>query len=126
MHYVTVTGHSPSDGVHKKLRHTPRHVSGRLSSFCFFTDKPNQPAQNNFDTHQSVTDLAGVGTRLYDSPVRAELYGYTTNNVAWRQTPETVYMIHDNMDIHNLIIIFKPTIQLWISIIFPAYRSGYP
>ena len=36
MHYVTVTGHSPSDGVHKKQRHTPRHVSGRLSSFCFY------------------------------------------------------------------------------------------
>ena len=29
-----------------------------------------------------MTDLAGVGTRLYDSPVQAELYGYTTNNVA--------------------------------------------
>ena len=37
MHYVTITGHSPSGmshGVHKKQRHTPRHVSGRLSSFC--------------------------------------------------------------------------------------------
>ena len=32
MYYVTVTGHS--DGVHKKQRHAPRHVSGRLSSFC--------------------------------------------------------------------------------------------
>ena len=47
-----------------------------------FTDKPNEPAQNNFDTHQSVTGLAGVRTRLYDSPARAELYGYATNNLA--------------------------------------------
>ena len=37
MHYVTITGHAPSDmsgGVHKKQRHTQRHVSGRLSSYC--------------------------------------------------------------------------------------------
>ena len=33
--------------------------------------------------HQSVTGLAGVGTRLYDSPAQAELYGYATNNVAY-------------------------------------------
>ena len=32
MHYATVTGHS--DGVHKEQGHPPRHVSGRLSSFC--------------------------------------------------------------------------------------------
>ena len=30
-----------------------------------------------------MTGLAGVGTRLYDSPARAKLYGYTTNNVAY-------------------------------------------
>ena len=30
-----------------------------------------------------MTGLAGVGTRLYDSPARAELYGYATNNVAY-------------------------------------------
>ena len=83
MHYVTVTGHSPSDGVHKKQRHTPRHVSGRLSSFCFLlTSQTNLHKTILIRTNQSVTDLAGVGTRLYDSPVRAELYGYATNNVA--------------------------------------------
>ena len=84
MHYVTITGHSPSGmshGVRKKQRHTPRHVSGRLSSFCCQA-KLLEPAQNNFDTHQSVTGLAGVGTRLYDSPAWAELYGCATNNIA--------------------------------------------
>ena len=30
-----------------------------------------------------MTGLAGVGTRLYDSPARAELYGYSRNNVAY-------------------------------------------
>ena len=33
--------------------------------------------------HQSVTDLAIAGTRLYDSPARAELYGYATNKVGY-------------------------------------------
>ena len=81
MHYVTVTGHS--DGVHKKQRHTPGHVSGRLSSFCCLLTRQTNLHKNNFDTHQSVTGLARVGTRLYDSPARAELYGYATNNVAY-------------------------------------------
>ena len=30
-----------------------------------------------------MTGLAGVGTRLYDSPSRAELYGYATNDAAY-------------------------------------------
>ena len=30
-----------------------------------------------------MTGLAAVGTRLYDSPARAELYGYAANNVAY-------------------------------------------
>ena len=72
-----------SDGVHKKQRYTARHVSWRLSSFCcLLTSQTNLHKQ--FDTHQSVTGLAGVGIRLYDSPARAELYGYrrSTNNLA--------------------------------------------
>ena len=76
MHYLTVTGHSDVT-----LRATSQDVSGRLSSFCCLLTSQIKPAQNNFDTHQSVTGLAGVGTRLYDSP--AELYGYATNNVAY-------------------------------------------
>ena len=84
MHYVTITGHSPSDksdSVHKKQRHTPRHVSGGLSSFCcLLTSQTN--LHKKIDTHQSVTGLAGVGTRLNDSPAGAELYGYATNNLA--------------------------------------------
>ena len=67
MHYVTVTGHS--DGVHKKQRHTPRHVSGRLSSFCCLLTTQTNLHLNNF-----VTGLAGVGTRLYDSPARLLRY----------------------------------------------------
>ena len=33
--------------------------------------------------HQSVTDLASAGTRLYDSPARAELYDYGANNIGY-------------------------------------------
>ena len=35
-----------------------------------------------------------------------------------------VYMIHDNMDIHNLII-YAPNSVMDINY-FPAHRSGYP
>ena len=39
--------------------------------------------KHSFDMHQSVTDLAGAGTRLYNSPAQAELHGYATNKVGY-------------------------------------------
>ena len=74
--------------IKKKVIFTPRHVSGRLSSFCWIVYwQAKLTCTNNIDTHQSVRGLAGVGTRLYDSltptwvngsPARAELNSMDT------------------------------------------------
>ena len=72
-----------SDGVHKKQRHIPRHVSGRLSSFCCLLT-----SQTNL--HKTIlVRTNGVGTRLYDSPARAELYA--TNNLASRSSSSAAF-----------------------------------
>ena len=58
-----------------------------------------------------MTDLAGVGTRLYDSTVRAELYGYAANNVA-------LGLRHRQPFVHNLrvsaTVPYAPTkLRIW-------------
>ena len=79
MHYVTITGHSPSDmsdGVHKKQRHTQRHVSGRLSPFCcLLTSQTNMHKQFWYPPISDRPSRCRDST-IHDSPARAELYGY--------------------------------------------------
>ena len=85
MHYVTITGHSPSDmshGVHKKQRHTPRHVSGRLSSFCCLLT-----SQTNLHKLFWYPPISDRPSRCRDSTIWQPCSGWTlwipsTNNLA--------------------------------------------
>ena len=71
---------SPWDGVHKKRRHTPRHVSGR-----FFYWQAKLTCTKQF-WYAPISDRPspGVGTRLYDSPVRHCLFGLDSSLAAFR------------------------------------------
>ena len=69
-----------SDGVLKKQRHTPRNVSGR------------------FDTHQSVTGLADVETRLH----MTALLGMNSMDTVYEQLSLIVGLRHRQRFVHNL------------------------
>ena len=80
MHHVTVIEQSILNG-------TTSHSASRFSTVKFILLFAWQAkltcTKHNFDTHQSVTDVAGAGTPPNDSPARAELYGYATNNIIY-------------------------------------------
>ena len=85
MQYVTITGHSPSDisdGVHKKQRHTQRHVSGRLSSFCCLLT-----SQTNLHKQFWYPPISDRPSRCRNSTIWQPCSGWTlwilsTNNLA--------------------------------------------
>ena len=145
MHYVTITEHSPSDmsdGVHKKQRHTPRHVSGRLSSFCcLLTSQTNLHKQ--FWYHQSVTGLAGVGTRLYGKQshnihqywvtVITALLGLNSMDTVYEQLSLIIGLRHRQLFVHNIPVSatapFDPTnfgFKTKLNIVWPSdYSPSY-
>ena len=82
------------DSVHKKQRHTQRHVSGRVHSVVYWQAKLTNT--NNFDTHQSVTGLAGVGTRL------TALLGLNSMDNVYEQLSLIVGLRHWQRFVHNL------------------------
>ena len=63
--------------------YTRNNVTLRATVCCLLTSQTNLHKTILMRTNHAVTGLDGVGTRLYDSPARAELYGYATNNVAY-------------------------------------------
>ena len=99
MHYVTITGHSPSDmsdGVHKKQRHTPRHVSGRLSSFCCLLT-----SQTNLHKQFWYPPISDRPSRCRDSTIWQPCSGWTLW-LRYEQRSLIVGLCHRQRFVHNL------------------------
>ena len=96
MHCVTVTGHSPSDGVHKKQRHTPRHVSGRLSSFCFYCQ-----AKLTCTKQFWYAPISDRPSRCRDSTIWQHCSGWTLW-LRYEQRSLIVGLRHRQLFVHNL------------------------
>ena len=85
--------------------------------------------KHSFDTHQSVTNLAVVGTRLYDSPAQAELYGYATNKVGYCRPSSSAAFRAQLTSEHDHLLCSNETLNLrqncnivWPSDFSPSYH----